>query len=215
MENPLMASKIQTTADIRCRANGTGHTRRGMLCSSSVAIVGLVAGSVLGQAGQRDSSSNGSADVKGRSRRGSGKSRDLIEKMRNGSREDIRQMMAQRSRQRQLDFIEGLKEELDISDQEWTLVRPRIEAVYMLQRPALSENGAGSEEQIAAKGAQSELRDCLRNEESSSDEIKTRLKAFRMAREKGRQKLIAAQGKLREIMTVRQEALLVLRGLLE
>jgi flagellar motility protein MotE (MotC chaperone) len=58
-----------------------------------------------------------------------------------------------------------------------------------------------------------ELRELLRNKEAAADHIKAALTALRAAKEKARQELAAAQQNLRRILTLRQEALLVLNGL--
>jgi hypothetical protein len=59
------------------------------------------------------------------------------------------------------------------------------------------------------------LQTLLDDENATSGEIKTKLAALRKAREKSKQELIAAQRELRELLTLRQEATLVVMGLLE
>jgi len=59
------------------------------------------------------------------------------------------------------------------------------------------------------------LETLLEDENASSDEIKAKLSALRKSREASKQELIAAQKELRELLTLRQEATLVVRGLLE
>jgi len=60
--------------------------------------------------------------------------------------------------------------------------------------------------------AQEQLRTTLENQSASPDEIKKNLTALREAREKAKQELAAAQQELRQILTVRQEAQLVMMG---
>jgi hypothetical protein len=60
--------------------------------------------------------------------------------------------------------------------------------------------------------AQEQLRTTLENQSASPEEIKKSLTAFREAREKARQELAAAQQELKQILTVRQEAQLVMMG---
>ena len=55
----------------------------------------------------------------------------------------------------------------------------------------------------------------LEDENASSDEIKSKLSAFRKAQASAKQELAVAQKELRELLTLRQEALLVTMGLLE
>ncbi len=60
-----------------------------------------------------------------------------------------------------------------------------------------------------------ELRKVLDNKDAKSDEIKAKLTALREAREKTKQELAKAQQELRGGLNVRQEAQLVLMGLLD
>jgi hypothetical protein len=50
---------------------------------------------------------------------------------------------------------------------------------------------------------------------ASSDELKTKLAALREARAKAREDLTKAQAELRELLTMKQEAALVMMGMLE
>ena len=74
--------------------------------------------------------------------------------------------------------------------------------------------GDENREPSAVEKAQEALETTLDNESASADTIKQQLTALRQAREKAKQELAAAQQSLREILTVRQEALLVLTGML-
>jgi hypothetical protein len=60
-----------------------------------------------------------------------------------------------------------------------------------------------------------ELRTVLENKEAKPEEIKTALTALREARAKARQELETAQKELREVVSVRQEAVFVTMGLLD
>jgi hypothetical protein len=59
------------------------------------------------------------------------------------------------------------------------------------------------------------LQTLLEDENATGGEIKAKLSALRKARETSKQELIAAQKELRELLTLRQEAMLVVMGLLE
>jgi Spy/CpxP family protein refolding chaperone len=59
------------------------------------------------------------------------------------------------------------------------------------------------------------LETLLEDENATSGEIKVKLSALRKAREQAKQELVAAQKQLRELLTLRQEAMLVVMGLLE
>lgn len=74
--------------------------------------------------------------------------------------------------------------------------------------------GDENREPSAVEKAQDTLETTLENESASADTIKEQLTALRAARVKAQQELAAAQQDLRQILTVRQEAVLVLNGLL-
>jgi hypothetical protein len=69
------------------------------------------------------------------------------------------------------------------------------------------------------RGSQDEnlqaLQTLLEDEGATTDEIKTKLSTLRKARETAKQELAVAQKELRELLTIRQEAMLVVMGLLE
>jgi anthranilate phosphoribosyltransferase len=60
-----------------------------------------------------------------------------------------------------------------------------------------------------------ELRQMLANKDASADQIKAKLTALRVAQEHSRQELTKARQNLRQLLTLRQEAMLVLNGLLD
>jgi Spy/CpxP family protein refolding chaperone len=57
--------------------------------------------------------------------------------------------------------------------------------------------------------AQRELQQVLDNKDSTPDQIAAKLKALREARDKAHQDLVSAQKDLKEVLTPRQEAVLV------
>ena len=74
--------------------------------------------------------------------------------------------------------------------------------------------GPFGQEETAVSKASDALQTTLENASAAPDEIKTKLTALRTAREKTRQELATAQKELREVLTLRQEAQLVLMGML-
>ncbi len=69
-------------------------------------------------------------------------------------------------------------------------------------------------QQTAVGKATAELRELLRSEEATADQIKAKLTALRTAKEKAQKELAAAQKALKEKLNVKQEAFLVLSGYL-
>ena len=77
------------------------------------------------------------------------------------------------------------------------------------------ESPEPTREPTAVEKALQELQAVLDNEEARPMEIKQKLTALRQAREKVKQELAKAQQELRGLLTARQEAQLVLMGLLD
>jgi uncharacterized protein (DUF3084 family) len=111
--------------------------------------------------------------------------------------------------------LEDLKDQLGISDKEWPVIKARIEMVYNLVRPMPQINAGSEAPKTEVEQRSRELREVLRNEGAAADQIKAKLTALRTAKEKAGQELVKAQQSLRQIMTLRQEAVLVLNGLLD
>lgn len=161
----------------------------------------------------------------------------------------------QRSEQSQSD-TERMQERLGATDQEWTVLEPRVMKVSEFSRQlrggdrgrqrggaqgdrgrqrggspdAQSDNTQRSgsrgdrsdsrqnttgREQSALEKAQEQLRALLNNTSASPDQIKKQLAVVRSARARITQQLVAAQADLRKVITVRQEAQLVMMGMLD
>ena len=146
--------------------------------------------------------------------------------------ERMRQMMAER-----------MKEQLGADDEAWKVIQPRLMKVMELNRQASGGPGRGGmffggfrrprggadaqgpggrrepqgqpeRELTPVEKAGDQLRTTLENQSASPEQIKNELTALRGAREKAKQQLGAAQQELRQILTLRQEAQLVLVGVL-
>ena len=128
-------------------------------------------------------------------------------------------------RQRMMD---RMKERLGVEDAEWKVIQPRLEKVMTLSREAGSRGNMmfgrrgrrgrdrDNEEPTTATGKATEkLRELLENENATPEQIKTALTELRNAREKTRQELDKARQELLELITVKQEAQLVMMGVLE
>ena len=128
-------------------------------------------------------------------------------------------------------MVERMKETLEVKDEEWKVLEPRITKVFSLmlqtrgrffrgrrfqgQRRPDSEQASRTErQQSKVEKAQNELRTILENKDAKTAEIKQKLKALREAQEKAKQELAKAQEELRGVLTLRQEAQLVLMGIL-
>jgi flagellar motility protein MotE (MotC chaperone) len=141
----------------------------------------------------------------------------------------MRQMMEQR-----------LQETLGATDTEWKVLGPRVMKVAELSRQAAGggrgmmmfgrgrggpggpggapgRRGPGGEnrELTQVEKAQQELQTTLDNTAATPDAIKKQLTLLRAAREKAKQELAKAQQDVRQVLTLRQEATMVLMGMLD
>jgi len=200
----------------RCRQAGdTALSRRQVVGSSSLALLGLLSGSVFGQ-------EKNEPDRKGPEARSRKDGQERIEefkayaeRMRDASPEERMRLMQEQRVQQHQRAIEDLKEQLGVSDKEWAVIKPRVEKVYNLMHP-LPQIRAGNERpRTEVEQRSGELRELLRKEEAAADQIKAKLTALRAAKQKAAQELATAKQDLRQLMTLRQEAELVLSGLLD
>jgi ribosomal protein L9 len=129
-------------------------------------------------------------------------------------------------------MMDNLKERLGAKDDEWQAISPRLEkvmtlsfqsraggAMRMFGRNRGGDQGGGNrfggQSDSAVSRAQQDLNATLDNPNASADEIANRLKALRDAHEQAKQELVKAQQDLKEILTQRQEAVLVMMGMLD
>jgi chromosome segregation ATPase len=192
-------------------------SRRSALSSSGVAMVGLLSGIVLGQdkrTEQDAARSRGQVpkDLQDRME----KADAFSERMRNAtSAEERRQIMHEQMVWQRQQAIESLKGELRVSDGEWPVVKRRLQVVYDLVRPLRPMMGRDEQPKGELEQRTRELRELLREDTPATDQIKAKLAALRAAKERANQELAQARQSLRQIMNLRQEAVLVLNGLLD
>jgi Spy/CpxP family protein refolding chaperone len=125
----------------------------------------------------------------------------------------------------QEEMLNRTKERLGATDEEWTILKPKIEKVMTAQRESMSgrfggfgrggDRGGNSGARSAAAQASSDLRDALENKDTPPDQIAAKVKALRDARAKAKADLEAAQKDLQAVLTPRQEAVLVSQGTLD
>ena len=146
--------------------------------------------------------------------------------------EAVRERMTQRLQQR-----------LGVSDAEWQVIQPRLQKVTELSRQLESSGrarrapGAGTRaanqdrqarrdraqrsdlnanrETTALGRATGELRELLATDTATLEAINAKLAALRQARQALKQELTQARAQLQQTLTLKQEATLVLMGILE
>jgi len=129
-------------------------------------------------------------------------------------------------------MMDRIKEQMAAKDDEWKVIEPKLQKVMDANRAALGgrgfggftrggggqggggNRGGGNADTPTGKAMQ-ELRETLDNKDASADDIGKKLTALRDAREKSKAELAAAQKDLKEVLTQRQEAVLVMMGQLE
>lgn len=140
-----------------------------------------------------------------------------------GGRRDPGQMMQ--------GMMDRLKTQLGASDDEFAAIQPKIQAVMTLQRDTsprmrgmFGRGGRGgfgggfggpTTQPSAVQTALLDLQTTLNDQNATPDAIKGKLDALRDAKSKARQDLIVAQQDLKSILTQRQEAVMVLDGILD
>ena len=125
-------------------------------------------------------------------------------------------------------FSDMIKEQMGASDDEWKVIQPKLDKVMTAQRDTRGgmggmfrrrDNGGDSQssdrQRSAVEQAQSDLRTLLDNKDASADQISAKLTALREAREKAKTDLVSAQKELKEVLSQRQEAVLVMMGMLD
>ncbi|MEO6435025.1 MAG: hypothetical protein ABIP55_04595 [Tepidisphaeraceae bacterium] len=129
-------------------------------------------------------------------------------------------------------FINDLKERLGASDEEFKVIQPKLEKVMEVRRDSMGGGGGfggfggrgggrdrggddANRQRSPVEQASRDLRDLLENKDAPADQIAAKLTALREARVKAREGLQTAQKDLKDILTARQEAVLVTMGMLE
>lgn len=136
-----------------------------------------------------------------------------------------------------------IQQQLGSTDDEWSAIQPKVQKVMQDQRDAGmggmmgmrmfgrnrgGGNGGGGggggnfgggqgadQTPSAAQQALTDLNTTLQDPNASADVIKTKLDALRDARGKAKEQLAADQKDLQSVLTQRQEAYLVMDGLLD
>ena len=133
---------------------------------------------------------------------------------------------------RRAQMNDRLKEQLALNDDEFKALQPKIEAVMTAQRSTRGGGGRGrggpggpggpnapadpnAPAPTAAQTAAKDLQATLDNKDAKPEEIKAKLTALRDAHSKAKEDLTKAQADLKELLTQRQEAVLVNMGILD
>jgi hypothetical protein len=135
-------------------------------------------------------------------------------------------------------MLEMAKTQLNATDAEWAKIEPPLKKVMTLSnqvnargmgmgmgmagrgnRPGGQGQGQAPDQQPAreqseVQKASAALSEALQNESSTAEDITAKLTALRAAKDAAQKELAAAQAELKKVVNVRQEARLVLMGML-
>lgn len=204
-----MSQQKRSRSDRHSEAGKALISRRAAIGSSAAVVLTAVSGVALGQDG-------GFSGLPKEIQERMAKSREFSERMRNATTEEERaQIMMERNAWEQARAIEDIKGQLGVSDEEWKVVQPRVEAVYNLVHPRSQFGRPNVSQMSPVEQRKRELRETLNNKDAPADQVKARLTALRSAQLAAAQELTKARQDLRQILTLHQEATLVLNGLLD
>jgi len=186
-------------------------SRRRAMAASTAALAGLLCGSVLGQGQKAEVSKTKPPEDAGGAM---ARFRAHFKRMGSDDLDEREQMFREMNLRRRQRAIERYEDRLKFSEAEWQVIGPRLEAVYDLVHRSGGGGFGGGRPLTGIDAKKQELRAILREEGAQVDRIKAGLRAVRAAQERARQELGAARQSLRDLLTLRQEAELVLDGLL-
>ena len=131
-----------------------------------------------------------------------------------------------------------MKELMGSTDDEWKVIQPKIDAIQALQQESSTrrgmrilfggpggggpggggqggQGGNNGQPESASQTAFNDLQKTATNKDATAEEVKAKLTAYRTALTEAKAKLTKAQTELKELVSAKQEAILVMLGTLE
>ena len=129
-------------------------------------------------------------------------------------------------------YLERLRQQLGATEEEWKVLGPRVEKLIAAQQEARAGvrgigggrgafggpgfgRGANAGEPSAVQEAAAALREATRDPDIAARDTAIALRDYRAARDTARKRATEVEQELREFLTQRQEAILMMNGLLE
>jgi exonuclease VII large subunit len=153
---------------------------------------------------------------------------ELRQQMMDRMRPAIQEAMPKIMQKMQQSMVEGFKNELGCTDEEFTVLRPLLQKVVENLRVLGLGSGGGRGrggfggpggpppgQSSELQSAREELHNTLEDSNASPTDVKRKLDTYRLAKEKARQELELSRNQLKQLLTVRQESVLVNAGILE
>ncbi len=191
----------------------------------ALSVVFLFAGTGMAQPGGSE------GEGRGGDRRGD-RGRMNFQDMTEEQRQQMMERFQERRKQMEQQQNERLRERLELSEEEFDVLEPMIAKVRQLSGESMiagrgffgGRGGGGgfnpfasemSPQGQAVTDTTSALRETLEDEAATSDQIKEKLEALRKARRAMQDALRQAREELRDFLTPKQEAQLVVSGMLD
>jgi hypothetical protein len=124
-------------------------------------------------------------------------------------------------------MMNAMRDRMGVSDDEWKVLAPKIDHLMTVQSESRSSGGGfgflfGSrggrsdrEPRNDVERASNDLQRALDDKGSAPEDIARKLAAYRDARDRARANFLAAQKDIKDLLTQRQEAILVVSGMME
>jgi len=131
-------------------------------------------------------------------------------------------------------YMERLRQQLGASEEEWKVLEPKVDKLLQAQQDVRAGVrgiggggggfgggrgggffGANAAPQSEVEQAAAALRGAARDPDVAARDTVIALKDYRKAREKARQRVANAERELKELLSQRQEAILLMNGMLE
>ena len=113
-------------------------------------------------------------------------------------------------------FLDRIKENLGSTDEEWNAIKPLISKVNDARmRGRMGFGGRRGGDTTANANPTADALTKALDSKASADEIKLKLTAYRDQQKKNEEELKKAREELRKVLTINQEARLVLMGILD
>lgn len=129
-------------------------------------------------------------------------------------------------------MMDRLREQLKVSDEEWTVLQPKIEKVMQAQQNSMGGGGmgmlfgrgggggpggpgGGGDNPSPLAKASRDLQAALQDGNAAPADLKRKMAAFRDARDAARKELADAQKALLDVLTPQQEAVMLSVGFVQ
>lgn len=112
-------------------------------------------------------------------------------------------------------MLDNLKGQMGASDEEWTKLKPPVEKILELRAQSMTSGFGRQRGAVAEMPEAVALREAIEQADTTPEVLKEKIAAFRTARARQEGALKTARAELSKLATDRQEAVLMIYGLLD